>query len=204
MYVVGLTGGIGSGKSTAGEHFKNLGIDVIDADIAAREVVKKGAPALSKIADYFGKKSLLEDDTLNRAYLRSTIFEDQEKRQWLETLLHPLIREWIQQALNNASSPYAILESPLLLETSQHQLTDRILVVDIPETLQISRASLRDNNNKHQIQAIIDTQLSRTDRLSRANDILDNSGPPQGLPDKIAKLHQAYLILATEKKLTGK
>lgn len=204
MYVVGLTGGIGSGKSTAGEHFKHLGVNVIDADMAAREVVKKGAPALSKIADYFGKESLLEDGTLNRAYLRSKIFEDQEKRQWLETLLHPLIREWIQQALNSTASPYAILESPLLLETSQHQLADRILVVDIPEDLQISRASMRDNNNKHQIQAIVDTQLSRTDRLSRANDILDNSGPPRELPDKIEKLHQAYLILAAEKNHTDK
>jgi dephospho-CoA kinase len=204
MYVVGLTGGIGSGKSSVGKQFKSLGIDVVDADRAAREVVKKGTPTLAKIANYFGKESLLKDGSLNRAYLRLTIFESQQKRQWLEALLHPLIRTWIQQALNSASSPYVILESPLLLETSQHQLTNRILVVDIPEDLQVSRATTRDNTNEHQIRAIIDTQLSREDRLYRANDILDNSGLPCELPDKVEKLHQTYLVLATEKNHTNK
>jgi len=211
MYVVGLTGGIGSGKSTVSDLFKKLGTDIIDADLAARKVVEKGSSALSQITDYFGKDSLLEDGTLNRAYLRSQIFEYQEKRQWLESLLHPLIRMWIEQSLSKARSPYVIFESPLLLETNQHQLTDRILVVDIPENLQILRATQRDGNSTEQIQAIIDTQISRKERLKWADDIIDNSETARiengynhscNLATQVKELHQSYLTLAANKKLT--
>jgi dephospho-CoA kinase len=211
MYVVGLTGGIGSGKSTVSGLFKKLGTEIIDADLAARKVVEKGSSALPQITDYFGKDSLLEDGTLNRAYLRSQIFKHQEKRQWLESLLHPLIRMWIEQSLSKALSPYVIFESPLLLETSQHQLTDRILVVDIPENLQLLRATQRDGNNTEQIQAIIDTQISRKERLKWADDIIDNSetanidndcNHSSKLAAQVKELHQSYLTLAANKKLT--
>ena len=211
MYVVGLTGGIGSGKSTVSGLFKKLGTDIIDADLAARKVVEKGSSTLSQITDYFGKDGLLEDGTLNRAYIRSQIFEYQEKRQWLESLLHPLIRTWIEQSLSKALSPYVIFESPLLLETSQHQLTDRILVVDIPENLQILRATQRDGNSTEQIQAIIDTQISRKERLKWADDIIDNSETASiengcnhfsNLATQVKELHQSYLTLAANKKLT--
>jgi len=197
MYIIGLTGGIGSGKSTVANCFSQLGIDIVNADEAARHVVEKGSPALSKIATHFGSKARLEDGTLNRAFLRKEIFEHPDKRQWLEELLHPLIKTWIQEALENSSSSYTILESPLLLETNQHTLADRILVVDVPEEIQISRAMQRDGNNKQQIEAIIDTQISREERIKRADDIIDNSRSSENLPEKVQALHQTYLQLAS-------
>lgn len=197
MYIIGLTGGIGSGKSTVANCFSQLGIDIVNADEAARHVVEKGSPALSKIATHFGSKARLEDGTLNRAFLRKEIFEHPDKRQWLEELLHPLIKTWIQEALENSSSSYTILESPLLLETNQHTLADRILVVDVSEEIQISRAMQRDGNNKQQIEAIIDTQISREERIKRADDIIDNSGSSESLPEKVQALHQTYLQLAS-------
>lgn len=200
MYVIGLTGGIGSGKSTVGEHFKQRGIDVIDADIAARRVVEKGTPALTNIANHFGIESLNGDGTLNRAYLRSRVFDNSEERQWLESLLHPLIYQWVKRALCRASSPYIILETPLLLETDQHNLTNRILVVDLPEELQIARAVDRDNNNIEQIRSIMNVQISRKARLSKADDILDNSGPLSCLSIAVSDLHHKYLKLAAEQE----
>ncbi len=197
MYIIGLTGGIGSGKSTVANCFSQLGIDIVNADEAARHVVEKGSPALSKIATHFGSKARLEDGTLNRAFLRKEIFEHPDKRQWLEELLHPLIKTWIQEALENSSSSYTILESPLLLETNQHTLADRILVVDVSEEIQISRAMQRDGNNNQQIEAIIDTQISREERIKRADDIIDNSGSSESLPEKVQALHQTYLQLAS-------
>jgi dephospho-CoA kinase len=199
MYIIGLTGGIGSGKTTVGNCFSQLGINVINADIAARKVVEKGSPALTQIVEFFGQQSLLEDGTLNRAFLREEIFNDTNKRQWIEALLHPLIQIWIKQALKNSSSAYTILESPLLLETDQHRLADRILVVDIPKELQIQRSAQRDGNDKQQIQAIMDTQLAREQRLKQADDIIDNSKPLDGLPSKVEALHQTYLKLARKK-----
>ena len=199
MYIIGLTGGLGSGKTTVGNCFSQLGINVINADIAARKVVEKGSPALTQIVEFFGQQSLLEDGTLNRAFLREEIFNDTNKRQWIETLLHPLIQIWIKQALKNSSSAYTILESPLLLETDQHRLADRILVVDIPKELQIQRSAQRDGNDKQQIQAIMDTQLAREQRLKQADDIIDNSKPLDGLPSKVEALHQTYLKLARKK-----
>lgn len=199
MYIIGLTGGIGSGKSTVAKCFSQLGINIVNADEAARHVVEKGSSALSKIATQFGLKSLLEDGTLNRAFLREEIFNQPDKRQWLEELLHPLIKTWIQEALENSSSSYTILESPLLLETNQHKLTDRILVVDVPVELQVSRAMQRDGNNKQQIEAIMDTQVSREERIKRADDIIDNSGSSENLTEKVQALHQTYLQLANKK-----
>lgn len=199
MYIIGLTGGIGSGKSTVAKCFSQLGINIVNADEAARHVVEKGSPPLSKIATHFGPKSLLDDGTLNRAFLREEIFNQPDKRQWLEELLHPLIKIWIQEALENSSSSYTILESPLLLETNQHKLADRILVVDVPIEIQMSRAMQRDGNNKQQIEAIMGTQISREERIKRADDIIDNSGSSENLTEKVQALHQTYLQLANKK-----
>lgn len=197
-YTIGLTGGIGSGKSAVATEFLKLGITVVDADQAARDAVLPGTPALTAIAEHFGYAILLPDGALDRAALRKIVFANPTERHWLEALLHPVIRRIVLDALAEAAGPYAILESPLLLETDQHTLTNRILVVDIPEELQIKRACQRDNSDGEQIRAIMASQMSRTDRLARADDVVDNSGTPEELGQAVLKLHQQYLILAKQ------
>lgn len=196
MFVVGLTGGIGSGKSAVADCFLALGITVVNADTASRKVVEKGMPALNAIAGHFGEDILQADGTLNRAALRRRIFTDPSEKAWLESLLHPLIGQWIQEQLASAEGPYVILESPLLLETGQHKLADRVLVVDVPESVQLERAMARDDTTEEQIRAIMAAQLSREDRLAGADDIIDNSGPKEKLHDKVKVLHDAYLKMA--------
>lgn len=196
MFILGLTGGIGSGKSAVAACFQKLGVKVVDADIAARRVVEPGMPALQSIAEHFGQKVLQADGTLDRAALRSIIFNDEKQRLWLEQLLHPAIGDWLVAELASASSPYAILESPLLLETTQRKSVKRVLVVDVPEELQISRSTARDDNSREQIEAIIAAQLPRKERLSRADDIIDNSGLLADLAEPVNVLHQKYLKLA--------
>lgn len=198
MYVVGLTGGIGSGKSAAAAAFAELGITVVDADWAARVVVQPGMPVLAQIAGHFGAEVLQEDGGLDRARLRGIVFDNETERRWLEQLLHPLIREEILHRLAAAQSPYAILESPLLIESGQYQLVDRICVVDLPETLQIARAGARDGADPEQIRKIMAAQLSREERLARADDVLDNSGAPEALQQKVMALHGQYLLLAAK------
>lgn len=198
VFTIGLTGGIGSGKSAVANQFRELGINVIDADQAARQAVEVGSDTLKTIAAHFGEKALLEDGSLNRAYIRKLVFDHPQQRQWLESLLHPIIRNLIDEALQHVNSPYAILESPLLLETDQHLSVDRVLVVDVPETVQIQRATTRDGSSESQILAIMRSQLTREERLSRADDILDNSGPAGDLTDAVAQLHKQYLKLAGE------
>jgi dephospho-CoA kinase len=205
MFIVGLTGGIGSGKSAAAACFSALGITVVDADWAARVVVEPGQPALEKIAAHFGAQVLREDGGLDRARLRSIIFDSEEQRRWLEQLLHPLIREEILRSLNasqsgDSKSSYSILESPLLIESGQYQLVNRICVVDLPEALQIERASARDASDPQQIRQIMAAQLSREERRARADDVLDNSGTLVELRQQVAMLHERYLRLATESR----
>ena len=197
MFVLGLTGGIGSGKSAVAACFKEYGIKVVDADIAARKVVELGMPALQAIAKHFGEQVLQADGTLDRAALRSIVFDDEQQRHWLEQLLHPAIGAWIATELASATSAYAILESPLLLETEQRKATQRALVVDVSQELQIARATARDNNTREQIEAIIAAQLPREERLARADDVIDNSGPLAALQSAVAVLHQQYLAIAT-------
>jgi len=168
----------------------------VDADIAARKVVEPGMPALQAIAEHFGEQVLQGDGTLDRAALRSIVFNDEQQRHWLEQLLHPVIGEWIATELASATGPYAILESPLLLETEQRKATQRALVVDVSKELQIERATARDNNSREQIEAIIAAQLPREERLARADDVVDNSGSLEALEKAVETLHQQYLDIA--------
>jgi dephospho-CoA kinase len=198
MYIIGLTGGIGSGKSAVADQFRALGIRVVDADQAARAVVEPGTPALAAIAAHFGPGVIQADGGLDRAALRQLVFDNADARRWLEQLLHPQIGTWLTAQLKAAPGPYAILESPLLFESSQHRMVRRALLVDVPEDVQVTRAAARDGNSAEQIRAIMAAQMSRADRLDRADDCIDNSGPPEALAAQVAALHQAYLALATE------
>lgn len=196
MFVLGLTGGIGSGKTAVSNHFHTLGITIIDADLASRAVVEPGRPALRQIASRFGDNILLPDGNLDRAALRNIVFADDSQRQWLNGLTHPLIAEEIQQGLKDSQSTYTILVSPLLVETGQADYTQRILVVDVPESLQLSRTMARDNNSKDQVAAIIKAQADRQARLKYADDVINNDGDLQELHKKVEVLHQQYLELA--------
>ncbi len=146
MFVIGLTGGIGSGKSTVASIFANLGIEVINADQLARDAVEPGSPTLATIAERYGDYILQEDGSLNRSLLREIVFADAREREWLERLTHPLIAQLMKDQLQAVSSPYAILESPLLIETDQKELVDRILVIDIVEETQLQRTLARDDS----------------------------------------------------------
>lgn len=194
--IVGLTGGIGSGKSEVSSRFEQLGIHVVDADVVAREVVATGKPALKQIAEHFGNDILTQDGVLDRKKLRAIIFANPIEKSWLESLLHPIIRAEIIVQLNYSKGPYAILSSPLLLETNQHKLVDRILVVDADENLQLTRASLRDASNIENIQKIMATQMERSVRCAKANDIIHNHGDLQELELQVQELHKTYLKLS--------
>lgn len=192
-WILGLTGGIGSGKSAVAAHFMHMGIDLVNADQAARWVVEPGRPALAHIAEHFGAHILQPDGTLDRAALRARIFQDAEERRWLERLLHPLIRQEIIDVLARATSPYAILESPLLIESGQYRLCQRVLVIDVPEALQVSRTISRDGNDEAQVRAIIAAQASREERLKHADDVIVNDRDLAWLRQEVERLHHLYL-----------
>ena len=192
-FILGLTGGIGSGKSAASAWFESQGITVVDADIVAREVVQKGQPTLQDIHAAFGDWVLLENGELNRQALREHIFKAPNARQLLESITHPAIRKSIIHQLQAATSPYVILVSPLLFETNQHELTDHTLLIDATEELQIQRASQRDGQSIEQIQKIIQAQMPRQKKQSLADDIVLNDGQLEHLHDHLKQLHQLYL-----------
>ncbi|TBU81069.1 dephospho-CoA kinase [Pseudomonas daroniae] len=194
-WTLGLTGGIGSGKSAVAEHFVELGVDLIDADQAARWVVEPGRPALAAIVEHFGEQVLQADGQLNRPALRERIFADPTQRRWLESLLHPLIAQEVAQFLARAQSPYAILVSPLLIESGQYKLTQRVLVVDVPEQLQIERTMRRDQLSVEQVQAILAVQATRTERLRHADDVLTNDRDLTWMKSEVERLHAFYLTL---------
>ncbi|OHC26941.1 MAG: dephospho-CoA kinase [Pseudomonadales bacterium RIFCSPLOWO2_12_59_9] len=196
-WILGLTGGIGSGKSAAAQHFIDLGVHAVDADHAARWVVEPGRPALTQIAAHFGTGILQADGQLDRAALRAQIFQHHEERRWLEALLHPLIRQEIISNLAKAESAYAILVSPLLVESGQYLLTQRVLVVDAPEQLQLERTMQRDNADAQQVQAILNAQASRAERLRHADDVLLNDRDINWLQAEVERLHRFYLTLRT-------
>ena len=181
-WTLGLTGGIGSGKSAAAEHFAQLGITCVDADQAARWVVEPGRPALAEIAGHFSPAVLQPDGSLDRAALRAAIFADPAERRWLEALLHPLIRQ-------------EILVAPLLFESGQRALVRRGLVIDAPEALQLERAMRRDGVEEAQVRAILAAQLPRAERLAKADDVICNDGDLAALHAEVERLHSFYLTL---------
>lgn len=199
-YVVGLTGGIGSGKSTIAGLFAELGVPIVDADLVARQVVEKGSPLLAEIAAHFGPEILLEDGTLNRAALREKIFANEMQKHWLNQLLHPAIRHEMLRQLAAQQAPYCIFMVPLLIENNLTALCQRILVIDVLEHTQVERAGQRDNNQVEQIKRIMQSQVSRQERLKYADDVINNNedliaGLPQ-LKQKVLDLHHLYLQLA--------
>lgn len=173
-YIVGLTGGIGSGKTTVSDMFATLGVKIIDADVVARQVVAPQSEALAKIVQHFGQSILDEDGTLNRSALRTKIFSDDNEKQWLNTLLHPLIRENILTELAYASGEYCILSAPLLLENNLQMLVNTILVIDVAEETQLTRTCQRDNSDQQEVRAIINSQISRDKRLTFADELINN------------------------------
>ena len=194
-WILGLTGGIGSGKSAVAEQFGRLGVHWVDADHAARWVVEPGKPALQRIVEHFGDAVLTPTGELNRAALRAQVFGNADERKWLEQLLHPLIRQEIAEHLARTQSPYSILVSPLLIEAGQYRQTNRVLVVDVPESLQVQRAMRRDQSSEAQIRAILSAQASREDRLRHADDVLVNDRDLAWLEAEVYRLHDFYLTL---------
>ena len=192
--IVGLTGGIGSGKSTVARAFGSLGIGWVDADDVAREVVMPGEPALAAIREHFGNDVLHADGTLNRAALRSIVFDNPTERKWLESVTHPRVRERILVHLERlqCQSPYVLLVSPLLFESGQDKLVDRTVVVDVPVELQLSRTRARDDVSEAQVHAILAAQLPREERLTKANDVIDNSGDHASMMQQVTQLDQHY------------
>ncbi len=195
MLKIGLTGGIGCGKTKVSKLFEQLNIQVIDADILAHQLVEIDQPALKEIALAFGTDMLNVDGSLNRKKLSQIIFSDSQQKQKLEAILHPLIYEAIQTALKSIDSAYCIISIPLLFETNMIDLVDRILVIDCPEQTQIERVLKRDAMPLAQIQAIIANQVSRTYRRSHAHDLIDTSIANDKLAESIKKLHNSYISL---------
>ena len=200
-YVVGLTGGIGCGKSTVANLFAEFNVPIIDADIVARQVVEKGSPLLANITEHFGTEILTAEGSLNRSVLRQKIFNDEKQKQWLNGLLHPAIREEMLRQLQQQTAPYVLWVVPLLLENHLEHYCDRVLVVDVSEETQLQRASLRDQNSEALIRKIMQSQVSRQQRLAEANDVISNEQPLtpenlQALKNEVQQLHQKYLRLA--------
>ena len=191
--IVGLTGGIGSGKTAVSDLFQDLGITIVDADVASRVVVEKGREELNKIAEHFGEDILTSGGELDRAKLREVIFNSEEEKLWLESLLHPAIASQIQKELDSSSSPYTILVSPLLLETNQKNFCSTVLVVDVPVETQIERTSKRDNVSEEQIKSIIASQIDRDSRLEQADEVILNDGSIESLESKVQELHKKFL-----------
>lgn len=194
--VVGLTGGIASGKTSVSDTFAALGIDVIDADVVARMVVKKGSAGLQAIVEQFGTSILNASGELDRAQLRKLVFSDSAKQAWLNNLLHPLIRAEMQQQVEQASSSYCILSVPLLVENSMTSMVDRVLVVDTDESKQLTRAIQRDGSDEQTIRNIMQAQASRQQRLDVADDVIQNDRDTAHLQEQVHSLHKNYLNIA--------
>ncbi|WP_145483713.1 dephospho-CoA kinase [Yersinia aldovae] len=195
-YIVALTGGIGSGKSTVANAFAHLGVPLVDADIIARQIVEPGTAALSTIASRYGNTILQADGWLNRGALRRKIFSEPEEKAWLNSLLHPLIQQETQRQLASIDKPYVLWVVPLLVENGLHQRANRVLVVDVAPEIQLARTIDRDGITRQQAEYILASQVSRQQRLACADDIIDNSGDPHMIAPRVASLHQQYLNLA--------
>ena len=193
MLRVGVTGGIGSGKTALTDWLSEQGIVIVDADRVAREVVQPGTPALKAIIDAFGEQYLTQDGNLDRAAMRQLVFGDEEKRLLLESITHPQIREALWDQLQRADSAYVVLSSPLLLESGQSEMVDISVVVDVPEEMQIQRTMARDANDKALVEKIMAAQMRRQKRLELADIVVDNSGDLSALHDRAALLHETLL-----------
>lgn len=193
MLVIGLTGGIGSGKSLATDYLQTRGITIVDADLAARVIVEPGEAALQDIVETFGEAMLNTDGTLNRRALRDVVFHDPVQRKRLEAITHPRIAQEIARQLSVSTSPYTVLVSPLLFESGQHRFAQRTLLIDAPEAEQKRRASQRDKVSEEQIAAIMDAQMSREERRQRADDVVMNDAGIDALHAALEQLHQRYL-----------
>ncbi|ROS07855.1 dephospho-CoA kinase [Raoultella sp. BIGb0399] len=196
-YTVALTGGIGSGKSTVADAFSHLGVNVIDADIIARQVVEPGTPALQAIAAHFGP-GMLDDGTLNRRALREKIFAHPDDKTWLNALLHPLIQQETRRQMQAATSPYILWVVPLLVENHLAAKADRVLVVDVPKETQIERTISRDRVSREHAEHILAAQATREQRLAVADDVIENTGTPDAIASDVARLHDRYLLLASQ------
>lgn len=196
MLIIGLTGGIGSGKSTVAKLFQQLGAPIIDSDEIAREVVSPGSPLLNEISKYFGPHIIDHDGLLKRRELRDLIFANNQDRIWLEQHLHPAIYDRIREKIKLIDAPYCIIVIPLLIETNPGDLIDRILVIDSPKELQVERVRLRDNISKENVLSIIQSQVTRDERLAAANDIIDNNKDIIYLEKQVICLHNKYLALS--------
>ncbi|WP_060982670.1 dephospho-CoA kinase [Vibrio splendidus] len=195
--IIGLSGGIASGKTTVANLFnEHFNIDIVDADIVAREVVALGSDGLKQITEHFGESILLDDGTLNRSRLRELIFSDPKEKQWLNDLLHPMIRDKIDSDLSKITSPYGLLVAPLLVENQMQGMTDRVLIVDVPAEVQIERTMSRDNVSREQVASILKSQASREQRLAVADDVIKNHTKNQELLPQITDLHQKYLAIS--------
>ncbi len=198
-FCIGLTGGIGSGKSTATDIFSEFGVPIIDADAISHEVVQAGKPALEEIANIFGIDVIGEDGELRRSYLRKLIFDDSSARRKLESIIHPQVNSEISRCIKLVNYPYCIVSSPLLIESPSLHDIDRIVVLDVPESLQIERASRRDQSRKDEITKIINSQINRQDRLNAADDIIVNDKDLSFLRKQVESLHLKFLEAAAER-----
>ncbi len=197
MFLIGLTGGIGSGKSTAAQHFRDLGVDVVDVDAVSRSVTAAGGAGIDAVREAFGDEAVDASGAMNRAYIRELVFENPSERKRLEGILHPIIQRESLKALEAATSPYCIVDVPLLFESGFWKgKADRILVVDVPQEVQIERVKLRSGLTEERILSIIRAQTSRGDRIALADDIVSNTLGKEDLQRAVGLLHQKYLSMA--------
>ena len=196
MLIIGLTGGIGSGKSVASDKFKSLGIAVVDADVASRTVVEPGKPALKEIQDHFGSGIITAEGKLDRNKLREIIATDPEERKWLESVLHPKIGEQITKEISESTSVYTLFVAPLLLETNSQEMCSRVVVVDVPKDVQIRRTAKRDKVSPNQVEQMVAAQMEREKRLEKADDVLLNNGTIEDLEKQVEELHKKYIQMA--------
>jgi dephospho-CoA kinase len=196
IYTVGLTGGIASGKSLVASQFEALGVPVLDADQVSRDVVAPGQPALAAIVQAFGPGAVQPDGTLDRRAMRTLVFADPESRRKLEAITHPAIRSRIGAWIDAQTAPYCILANAILLESGMDRLVDRVLVVDVPEQTQLERLTVRDQIDPTLARQMLAAQSSRKLRLDRADDIIENAGPPEVTARAVRSLHEGYLAKA--------
>tara|TARA_B100001750_G_C15295854_1_gene489730 strand:+ start:24 stop:617 length:594 start_codon:yes stop_codon:yes gene_type:complete len=196
MLIIGLTGGIGSGKSVASDKFKSLGIVVVDADVASRTVVEPGKPALKEIQDHFGSGIITAEGKLDRNKLREIIATDSKERKWLESVLHPKIGEQITKEISESTSVYTLFVAPLLLETNSQEMCSRVVVVDVPKDVQIQRTAKRDKVSSNQVEQMVAAQMKREKRLEKADDVLLNNGTIEDLEKQVEELHKKYIQMA--------